>query len=109
MSTLSDKSETIYIGCECHSPEHIIRVSYFDWCEKDQPEMFFELQADAHLGFWQRIKMAFNFIFFGRNLEWHDVIPTHNDLLKLKIALDNYHKDYKLWTKAPNNGNGKNN
>jgi len=100
----TDKSETIYLGCDCHSPEHIIRVSYYDWLAQEQPEFFFELQADAHLSFWKRVKMAYNYVFFGKNLEWHDVVPTHPDLVNLKRVVDNYHKDYKLWHEAQDNG-----
>ena len=100
MSTQIDKSETIYLGCECHSPEHIIRVSYFDWANKDPPEIFMELQADRHLNFWNRVRLAVKFIFGTDNLEWHDVIPTHNDISKLKVLIDNYHSDLKLYNEA---------
>lgn len=104
MTTLADKSETIYLGCECHTPEHIVRVSYFDWGEKDMPELYFELQADRHLGFWQRVKMAWAFVFGRSNLEWHDVIPVHTDVENLRRVLDNYANDYKLWQEAETNG-----
>lgn len=105
MSTLADKSETIYIGCECHTPEHIIRVSYFDWAEKDEPELYFELQADGfHLNFWQRLKMATKFLFRKGNLEWHDVIPNKADVVKLDTVIDNYLADYKLYEEAQKNG-----
>jgi hypothetical protein len=100
MSTLSDKSETIYIGCQCHCPEHIVRVSYFDWQEKDEPELYLELQADNHLTFWNRLKVATKYVFGGANLSWHDVIPTHSDVIKLKTVVDNYVEDYKLYEKS---------
>jgi hypothetical protein len=104
MSTHTDKSETIYIGCECHATEHIIRVSYYDWHGKDQPELYFMLQSDkGHLNFWQRLKMATNFLIGRGDIEWHDVIPNHNDLTNLNRVLKHYHADYKLWEKA--NGN----
>jgi len=100
MSTQIDKSETIYLGCECHSPEHIIRVSYFDWADKDPPEIFMELQADHDQNFWGRVRLAAKFIFGSANLEWHNVIPTHNDIGKLKVLLDNYHDAYTLYNEA---------
>lgn len=102
MSTLVDKSDTIYIGCECHCPEHIVRVSYLG-CSKDQePELYLELQADAHLDFWNRLKAAVKYVFGGANLSWHDVIPTHNDVIKLKTVVDNYIEDYKLYEEKQN-------
>ena len=97
MAFTKDKSEIVYIGCECHCPEHIIRVSYFDWMEKDQPEIFIELQADGCMPFWKRLKMGLNFIFRGKNLEWHDVVPTKNDIVTLHRVLDHYLKDYKIY------------
>lgn len=107
-TTIADKSETIYLGCECHTPEHIIRVSYFDWGEKDMPELYFELQADRHQPFWHRVKMAFKFVFGRENLSWHDNIPTRNDITKLQRVLDNYQKDYILWEQSTNTVKDKN-
>jgi len=98
MSTLADKTETIYIGCQCHSANHIIRVSYFDWQEKDEPELYFELQADkGHLNFWERLKMAVNFVIGRGDIEWHDVIPTPGDVFKLRDVVENYTDDYAKW------------
>ena len=106
MSTPVDKSETIYIGCECYGPEHIIRVNYFDWQEKNEPEIYFLLQSDkAHLDLWQRIKMAFNFVIGRENIEWHDVIPKRDDIVNLKRVLDNYTEDYKLYEEKQNGSN----
>ena len=99
MTTSEDKSETIYVGCECHSPEHIIRVSYWEWQNKEQPEIYFQLQADAHLGFWDRLKMAWKYVFFGENLEWHDVVASYKDMENLNRVLNTYMVDYKEWEK----------
>ena len=100
MSTPIDKSETIYLGCECQLPEHIIRVSYYDWADKDPPEIYMTLQADQHLNFWDRVRLAAKFIFGSATLEWHDVIPNQNDIGKLKVLLDNYHDAYTLYNEA---------
>ena len=101
----TDKSETIYIGCQCHGPEHIIQVKYFDAIGVDEPELYFMLQADkGHLNFWERVKMATNFLIGRGNIEWHDVIPNHNDAVNLKRLLDNYIEDYKLYEETQTNG-----
>jgi len=103
MSTLADKSETIYIGCQCHGTNHIIRVSYFDWQEHDEPELYFELQSDkGHLNLWDRLKMAFNFVIGRNNIEWHDVIPNAEDVFKLRTLIENYTDDYALWLNKTN-------
>jgi len=104
MSTIQDNSETIHIGCECHSPAHIVRVSYWDWQTKDRPEVYMQLQADRCLTFWQRLKLGTKFILGTDNLEWHDVSPTHDDLTKLQKLLRTYSADYKLWEKANSDG-----
>jgi len=105
MSTHTDKSETIYIGCQCHSPYHIIEVQYFDSIRKDEPELYFMLQSDkGHLNFWERLKMAFNFVIGRGDIEWHDVIPKYDDVVNLKRVLDNYTEDYKLYEETQNNG-----
>ena len=87
---------TIYIGCQCHAPEHIIRVSYFEW-EEDEPEIYFELQSHGYLSFWNRLKMGIKFIFGHEKLEWHDVIPNNNDLVDLHRVLTTYLNEYKVW------------
>lgn len=92
---MEDRTETIYIGCKCHSPYHIVRVSLWDWSGKEPPELYFELQADRHLGFLGRLKAAILYLFGGDNLGWHDVIPEHNDLVKLNKLLYNYTECYR--------------
>ena len=94
---------TIYIGCQCHSPYHIVRVSLFEWT-KEPPELYFELQADRHQGFWNRLKSAVRYVFGQENLGWHDVIPEHNDVVKLQNLLYNYTECYKAYKE---NKNGK--
>jgi hypothetical protein len=94
---MEDKTETIYIGCQCHSPYHIVRVSLWDWKGKEPPELYFELQADRYLGLWGRLKAATRFVFGGENLGWHDVIPNHDDVINLHRVIDNYNKAYNVY------------
>ena len=102
---ITDKSETIYIGCQCHSPEHIIQAKYFGTDGVDEPELYIMLQADkGHLNFWDRLKMSVNFLIGRSGIEWHDVIPNHDDVVKLKRVIDNYTEDYKLYEETQNNG-----
>ena len=90
MDKAIDRSKNIYIGCECHSNAHIICVSYFDWGLDDSPEFYFELQSDMPFGFFSRVKRAFNYIFFGERLRWHDVIPKVDDLRNLNVLINEY-------------------
>ena len=102
---ITDKSETIYIGCQCHGPEHIIQVKYYDQTSTDEPELYFMLQADnGHLNLWERVKMAFDFLIGRGNIEWHDVIPNHDDVVNLKRVLDNYIEDYKDYNAETQDG-----
>lgn len=68
------------------------------------PELYMELQAHGHLSFWNRLKMGVKFILGRATLEWHDVIPNHDDAVNLHRILTNYIKDYKLWEKVQTNG-----
>lgn len=87
---VDDRSEEIIIGCECHSPAHLIRVNYWDWGLEDSPEFHFELQSDMPHNFFTRVKTAFNYVFFGTCLNWHDVIPKEDDLRKLQGLISKY-------------------
>jgi hypothetical protein len=92
-----DKDKVIYIGCKCHSPYHIMSVSLWDWSPDGAPELSFVLQADHHLGFWGRLKAAALYLFSIENLGWHDVLPNHEDILKLSQVIDNYNEAYKIY------------
>jgi len=85
-----DRSTELYIGCECHSTEHIMRVTYYDWVEDEYPELYFEPQVHTHHGFFGRLKRAFNYLFFGTRLEWTDIIPKKDDLTKLQDVISRY-------------------
>ena len=89
--------DTIYIGCECHSPDHIVRVSLFDWEGNDPPEFYLELQADRCLGLWDRLKHAVRYVFGSENLGWHDVIPNREDIVKLHELSERYLKAYEVY------------
>jgi hypothetical protein len=91
-----DNDETIYIGCSCHSPYHIISVSLWDWRD-EQPELSFVLQADRHRGLWERLKEAYRYVCGGENLGWHDVLPNRADILNLRRLIDKYDERYKIY------------
>ena len=38
--------------------------------------------------------MATSFLIGRGNIEWHDVIPNHDNVVNLKRVLDNYIEDY---------------
>ena len=92
-----DRDETIYIGCQCHSPYHIMKVGLWDWSPEDPPELLFELQADRHRGLWERLKAAYRYVCGGENLGWHDVMPNHKDVLNLRRVIDEYNKAYTIY------------
>jgi len=90
------KDEIIYIGCQCHSPYHIMKVGLWEWKEQP-PELLFELQADRHRGLWDRLKAAYRYVCGSENLGWHDVMPNHEDVLNLRRVIDNYNEAYKIY------------
>lgn len=102
---MANKDKTIYIGCQCHSPYHIIKVGLWEW--KDQPpEFLFELQADRHQGLWDRLKAACRYLWGGENLGWHDVMPNHEDVLDLRRMIDEYNEAYTIYKEKEVNQHG---
>jgi hypothetical protein len=93
---------TIYIGCECGSPYHIVRATVDEWGEKDPPDFYLELQADRHLGFWDRVQHAVRYVFGEENLGWHDVIPNKADIAKLHELTERYLTAYATYEAAKN-------
>ena len=95
--------DTIYIGCECHSANHIVRVTMFEWDDRESPEFYLELQADRCLSFWERVQHAVRYVFGDENLGWHDVIPNKADVDKLHDLTGRYLKAYETY-EAKKNG-----
>jgi len=57
-----------YIECDCHSPDHVIRIVYYvdpdteKWDDEEQG-MYIETQLDNHNGFFKRVVLAFKYVF----------------------------------------------
>jgi hypothetical protein len=95
--------DTVYIGCECGSPYHIVRTSFYEYGDTEPPELYLELQADRHLGFWERVQHAVRYVLGEENLGWHDVIPVKADIVKLHELTGRYLKAYEAY-EAKQNG-----
>ena len=54
----------VYIGCDCHSVEHITRFSYY---EKDPHEIYLETHLTNYNNFWKRVWVAIKYIFGYRS------------------------------------------
>ena len=61
----------IYLDCDCDSPEHLIRFSYF---EDDKDYVYLEVHLYPH-GFWSRLLTAIKYI-FGHRSEYGDFSET---------------------------------
>jgi hypothetical protein len=81
-----------HLDCECGSPEHITRYSLWDWGSNFAPEMMLELQASPCLSWYERIGVAFKYIFTGNGIKWHDVIIDPKDADKLLNMVTEYKK-----------------
>jgi len=96
MSTIEDIAEkhddlTVFLSCECHSPEHTIIVQVFDWGDNlpYKPDFIVNVQASNYRSFFRRVWAALKYV-FGADLIWNDVIVDRKDIPKLQAAIDHY-------------------
>lgn len=54
--------QTEYFDCECNSPEHTIRFVYDD-SNKENDEVYIEVQMNPYLNIFKRFWVAFKYIF----------------------------------------------
>lgn len=87
---LEPTDKCIYLECECNSPDHIIRVTVFDW-DDTAPDFVIDLQAHNWESFFKRCWSALKYI-FGENLVWDDVFLTKDSVNRLQDAIDHYNK-----------------
>lgn len=92
-SQRADKSQIVHLDCQCHCPEHIVRISYWEWPDQ-YPELFFELQSDCFLPWYKRIWAAIKYVAAGHALKWHDVSVKHQDVDKLQLIINDYNSAY---------------
>lgn len=86
-----DFSDTLILDCACHSPEHIIRFSLYDW-DSDFPELLVEVQANHHLPWYKRIVPSVKYLFGAPSLRWHDAMVKDEDIPRLKGLITKYEK-----------------
>jgi hypothetical protein len=97
MSTIEDTAVkhdddlTVFLSCECNSPDHTIIIQVFDWGDNlpYKPDFIVNVQASNYQPFFKRVKAALKYI-FGSELIWNDVIIDSKDIPKLQAAIDHY-------------------
>jgi hypothetical protein len=99
-----DKSYTIHLDCECHSPDHIVRYSFWDWGPDEMPDLFVEVQAGHYLPWYKRIWLGIKYMFGVPSLSWHDAFIKAKDVDVLQKMLNDYKVAYDKWQKGSNNG-----
>jgi hypothetical protein len=99
-----DKSYNIHLDCECHSPEHIVRYTFWDWGPDEMPELFVEVQAAPNRYWYQRIWFAIKYIFKGDGIRWHDSYIKAKDIDVLQKMLTDYKVAYNTYYKGEENG-----
>ena len=95
-----DKSYNIHLDCECHSPEHIVRYTFWDWGPDEMPELFVEVQAAPNRYWYQRIWFAIKYIFKGDGIRWHDSYIKAKDIDVLQKMLTDYKVAYNTYYNA---------
>jgi len=91
--TVKHDDLTVFLSCECHSPDHTIIIQVYDWGDNlpYKPDFIVNVQASNYRPFYKRVWAALKYI-FGADLIWNDVILQKDDIPKLQAAIDHYNK-----------------
>lgn len=85
------KDKTVYLQCECSSKDHLVALHLMEW-PKGEVSFYLSTQMEEGLSFWQRLKIAFKYLFkrgcnFGH---WNETILTKAEARKIKELIDEY-------------------
>lgn len=76
-------TQTEHFECACHSKEHLLAFEYFP----EHQEVYTHIQLNHYLPWYQRIVVAFKFVFTlkhnGRS-DWDVWMLHHSDIQRLK-------------------------
>lgn len=77
-----DDRETLFLGCNCLDPTHLLKVTYWlnEWQEGDPPEFVFEVILNETPGFWKRLQIAFQYLFRLEEVSYYyfNSVNTHH-------------------------------
>mgnify|MGYP007090099596 CR=1 FL=1 len=85
-----NKSYKLHLDCECCTPDHICRFSFWDNDEREEPEMMVAVQLNRYDSWYERIIPAIKYIFGGDSAGWDETIFKPADVERLS----NMCKDY---------------
>jgi hypothetical protein len=92
---MKPKDRFEFFDCECHSPDHLIRVNIFQWCDPATHaadiDLEFNIQARPWLPWYRRVWVAVRYMFTGNGNEWYSssIVKTA-DLDRLKNIIQDY-------------------
>jgi hypothetical protein len=81
-----------YIECCCHTPEHVVRLSYEDEGNEQGTveEMAIEFQVCQPLYWHLKLKRVFDYLFGGQRLCWVEVLISPEQARKMVAFLNAY-------------------
>lgn len=83
--------------CDCGSPEHMITADIYEWKDYGDVEFFFQVTANQHLFWYQRIIPAIKYMFGYPSLKWHSVDMQVKDVERLENLLKIYREKKKKY------------
>ena len=84
------KSYSLHVDCECHTPDHICRFSFWDNGEREEPEMMVSIQLNRYDHWYERIIPALKYIFGGHSAGWDETIMRADDVKRLNDMCKDY-------------------
>ena len=84
-----------FFDCECHSLDHLMRVSIYQWVdsptEEHEVDLTFYIQASSELPWYRRLSLALKYLFTGNSNEWYSsTLLRHKDVPRLKAIIKDY-------------------
>lgn len=86
-------NKEIFLDCTCHSPEHLVRYSLWNWSD-GEPELSLMVQASEYRPWYYRLKVGLKYIIGFEPLCWHDVLLKREDAGKLMNMLKEYERQH---------------
>lgn len=93
---MHNKDETLWITCECYTPEHTVNVLFVKDTGStlgvpDGPELYIRPVLVPHESFFQRLKSAFKYVFFKHGVEgFGEVLVSKDSVSELYKMLTAY-------------------
>ena len=92
-----DNDRCEYFECECHIPNHLMKVEILEWkaevADPNDLQLTISGQLNHYLPFHERVWLGLKYMFGHGNGEWYGTtLYSHKDALRLQSVIEDYLK-----------------